>query len=158
MALRFKHSASELVDAALDRVSKPVDDPSVHSPFFCFQEMVQSLGLQPQPLSANAVFRHTPAQNMRRFDLQKEALLSALGHEACYHKLELGWQHTQPWDRFFMFTKDFREYNESRMAAEDPKEHLWNTSKSFIDYTWYVTASDWMGALDFLDYEKREGS
>ena len=41
------------------------------------------------------------------------------------------------------------------MTAEYPKAHLWNTSKSFIDYTWCVTAGDWMGAVEALDYEER---
>ena len=147
-ALRLKHSASKPVDDAGDGAAKPVDDPPVHS---CLKEMVQSLGLEPQPVSASAVFRHTPAQNIRCVDLQKKALLSALGHDGFFHKLELGWQHTQPWDRFFMFNKDFQAYNEKRMTAEDPKAHMWNARKSFVDYTWCVTASDWMAKLVWLD-------
>ena len=141
LALRLKHSLA-------DSAQKPVDDPPVHS---CLKEMVQSLGLEPQPVSASAVFRHTPAQNIRCVDLQKKALLSALGHDGFFHKLELGWQHTQPWDHFFMFNKDFRAYNEKRMTAEDPKAHMWNAHKSFVDYTWCVTASDWMAKLVELD-------
>ena len=97
------------------------------------------------------MFRHTPAQNICRVDLQKKALLGALGHDGFFHKLELGWQHTQPWDRFFMFNKDFQAYNEKRMTAEDPKAHMWSARKSFVDYTWCVTASDWMAKLVWLD-------
>ena len=50
-----------------------------------------------------------------------------------------------------MFNKDFRAYNEKRMTAEDPKAHMWNARKSFVDYTWCVTASDWMAKLVLLD-------
>ena len=141
VALRLKHTLA-------DSAPKTVDDPPARS---FLKEMVQSLGLEPQPVPASAVFRHTPAQNIRCVDLQKKALLSALGHDGFFHKLELGWQHTQPWDRFFMFNKDFRAYNEKRMTAEDPKAHMWNAHKSFVDYTWCVTASDWMAKLVVLD-------
>ena len=141
LALRLKHSLA-------DSAPKPVDDPPAHS---CLKEMVQSLGLQPRPVPASTVFRHTPAQNIRRVDLQKQALVRVLGHDAFFHKLELGWKHTQPWNRFFMFNQDFRAYNEKRMTAEDPKAYMWNARKSFVDYTWCVTASDWMEKLEFLE-------
>jgi len=141
VALRLKHTLA-------DSAAKPVDDLPTHS---FLKEMVQSLGLEPQPVPASAVFRHTPARNIHRVDLQKKALLSALGHDGFFHKLDLGWQHTQPWDRFFMFYKDFRAYNEKRMTAEDPKAHMWNARKSFVDYTWCVTAADWMAKLVCLD-------
>ena len=59
LALRLKHTLA-------DSAAKPVDDPPVHS---CLKEMVQALGLEPQPVSASAVFRHTPAQNIRGVDL-----------------------------------------------------------------------------------------
>ena len=54
-----------------------------------------------------------------------------------------------------MFRKDFRAYNEKLMTAEDPNAHMWNAHKSFIDYTWCVTASDWIAKLSGLDYEER---
>jgi len=95
-----------------------------------------------------------PAQNIRRVDLQKQALLNALGHDGFFNESKLGWQHTQPWDHFFMFDKDVRAYNEKRMTAEDPRAHMWNARKSFIDYTWCVTAGDWMAKLSGLERDQ----
>ena len=114
-----KHLPLKLVDK--NSTIKLGDDPSAH---VILKEMVQSLGLEPQPVSASAVFRHTPAKNILSVDLQKRTLERAFGHKGFFQVLELGWESTQPWDRFFMFTKHFQEYNESRMAAEDPKAHL----------------------------------
>ena len=143
-------NAAKLVDEG--NAVKLVDDPSAR---VVLKELLQSLGLEPQPVSASTVFRHTPAKNILSEELQKRTLESAFGHKGFFQVLELGWESTQPWDRFFMFTKHFQKYNESRMAAEDPKAHLWNTSKSFVDYTWCATASDWMGALGSLDSEEQ---
>ena len=62
MALRRTHTHA-------NSAAKPVDDVPVHS---FLKEMVQSLGLLPQPVSASAVFRHTPAKNVCCVDLQKK--------------------------------------------------------------------------------------
>ena len=59
VALRRNHTLA-------DSAAKPVGDSSQHA---FLKEMVQSLGLEPQPVSASAVFRHTPAQNIRCVDL-----------------------------------------------------------------------------------------
>jgi len=64
-----------------------------------------------------------------------------------YEPLELCYQASKPWGRFFVFHKDFVDYNRAGMRAEDPTAHKWSASKLWIDYTPFVHANDWTQAL-----------
>jgi len=74
----------------------------------------------------------------------QEAVLRKFG---AYEPLELCYQATKPWGRFFIFDKDFVAYNSAGMRAEDATAHKWSASKLWIDYTPFVKALDWTEAL-----------
>ena len=64
-----------------------------------------------------------------------------------YEPLELCYQASKPWERFFIFDKDFVAYNRAGMRAEDPCADKWSESKLWIDYTPHVSTEDWTRAL-----------
>jgi hypothetical protein len=74
----------------------------------------------------------------------QEAVLRKFG---AYEPLELCYQASKPWGRFFIFDKDFVAYNRAGMRAEDPCADKWSASKLWIDYTPHVSAQDWTRAL-----------
>ena len=74
----------------------------------------------------------------------QEAVLRKFG---AYEPLELCYQASKPWGRFFIFDTDFVAYNRAGMRAEDPAAHKWSASKLWIDYTPFVKRLDWMEAL-----------
>ena len=74
----------------------------------------------------------------------QEAVLRKFG---AYEPLELCYQATKPWGRFFIFDKDFAAYNRAGMRAADPNAHKWSSSKLWIDYTPHVSVQDWAMAL-----------
>ena len=61
------------------------------------------------------VFFHTPAKSM----LQERAQEAVLRKCGAYQPLELCYQASKPWGRFFIFDKDFVAYNRAGMQAED---------------------------------------
>ena len=96
-----------------------------------------------RPVDGRDVFSHTPAKSM----LQERAQEAVLRKCGAYEPLELCYEATKPWGRFFIFDKDFVAYNRAGMRAEDPTAHKWSASKSWIDYTPFVHALDWTEAL-----------
>ena len=105
--------------------------------------ILQALGLHARPVEGRAVFFHTPAKSILKESLQ-EAVLRKFG---AYEPLELCYEASKPWGRFFIFDKDFVAYNRAGMRAEDPTAHKWSASKLWIDYTPFVKALDWTEAL-----------
>jgi len=91
------------------------------------------------PVAGRHVFSHTPAKSM----LQERAQEAVLRKFGPYKPLELCYQASKPWGRFFICDKDFVAYNRAGMRAEDPTAHKWSASKLWIDYTPFVKALDW---------------
>ena len=104
---------------------------------------LRGLGLHMRPMDGRDVFSHTPAKSI----LQERAQEAVLRKVGAYEPLELCYQATKPWGRFFIFDKDFVAYNRAGMRAEDPSAHKWSASKLWIDYTPFVKALDWTQAL-----------
>ena len=93
-------------------------------------------------MAAEQVFRHSPSKTISTHPEQKQ-VLEKFG---VYKALKL-WQDQEGWGRFFMFDKDFVNFNRRRMRAEDPNAHKWRESKAWINYTEHVGADDWANAL-----------
>ena len=108
-----------------------------------WSKTLQMLSLHIRPVDGRDVFFHTPAKSMLQ-ECAQEAVLRKCG---AYQPLELCYQASKPWGRFFIFDKDFVAYNRAGMRAEDPNAHKWSASKLCIDYTPYVSAADWTHAL-----------
>ena len=108
-----------------------------------FFSKLPALALHMKPVEGKAVYFHTPAKSIFKESLQ-EAVLRKFG---AYEPLELCYQASKPWGRFFIFDKDFVAYNRAGMRAEDPTAHKWSASKLWIDYTPFVHALDWTEAL-----------
>ncbi len=104
---------------------------------------LHALGLHVRPVEGKDVFSYTSAKSILKESLQ-EAVLRKFG---AYEPLQLCYQATKPWKRFFIFDKDFVAYDRTGMRAEDPNAHKWSASKLWIDYTPYVNAIDWTQAL-----------
>jgi len=64
-----------------------------------------------------------------------------------YKSLKL-WEDRTNWGRFFVFRKDFVDFNRSGMRAEDPNAHKWRESKVWINYTEHVSSDDWANAFN----------
>jgi hypothetical protein len=79
--------------------------------------------------------------------LQERAQEAVLRKFGAYEPLELCYQASKPWGRYFIFGKDFVAYNRAGMRAEDPTADKWSASKLWIDYTPFVKALDWTEAL-----------
>ena len=109
----------------------------------CWLARLRALGLHMRPVDGRDVFSHTPAKSI----LKERAQEVALRKVGAYEPLELCYQATKPWGRFFFFDKDLVAYNRAGMRAEDPTAHKWSASKLCIDYTPFVTAQDWTKAL-----------
>ena len=104
---------------------------------------LRTMNLHIKPIEGKLVFAHAPSKSILKESLQEEAL-RRLG---VFEPLHLWSEATKPWDRFFMFDRDFVAYNHAGMRAEDPNAHKWNASKLWIDYTPYVSSKDWTKAL-----------
>ena len=81
--------------------------------------ILQALGLHMRPVDGRDVFFHTPAKSMLQ-ERSQEAVLRKFG---VYEPLELCYQASKPWGRFFIFDRDFVSYNRAGMQAEDPNAH-----------------------------------
>ena len=105
--------------------------------------ILRRLALHIRPVDGRDVFFHAPAKSMLQ-ECAQEAVLRKCG---AYQPLELCYQASKPWGRFFIFDKDFVAYNRAGMRAEDPSAHKWSASKLWIDYTPHVSTQDWTRAL-----------
>ena len=99
--------------------------------------------LQVKAVEGDDVFSHTPSKSILKEDLQRQVLRKFGVYKSHYTFCDV----TKPWDRFFMFDRDFVAYNRAGMRAEDPNAHKWSASKLWIDYTPYVSSKDWTKAL-----------
>lgn len=104
---------------------------------------LRALRLHMRPVDGRDVFSHTSAKSMLQ-ERSQEAVLRKFG---AYEPLELCYQASKPWGRFFIFDKDFVAYNRAGMRAEDPSADKWSASKLWIEYTPFVKALDWTEAL-----------
>jgi hypothetical protein len=104
---------------------------------------LRELGLDVRPVDAEQVFRHTPSKTITAQDEQKR-MLEKFG---AYKALKL-WNDQTNCERFFIFSKDFVEFNRSGMRAEDPNAQKWRESKVWINYTEHVSSDDWGNALN----------
>ena len=109
----------------------------------CWLARLRALGLHMRPVDGRDVFSHTPAKSI----LKERAQEVALRKFGAYEPLELCYQATKPWGRFFFFDRDLVAYNRAGMRAEDPTAHKWSAFKLWIDYTPFVKALDWTEAL-----------
>ena len=101
------------------------------------------MNLHIKPVEGKLVFAHAPSKSILNRSLQEE-VLRTLG---VFEPLHLWSEATQPWDRFFMFERDFVAYNQAGMRAEDPNAHKWNASNLWIDSTLHVSTQEWTKAL-----------
>ena len=108
-----------------------------------FLSKLHALGLHIKPVEGRTVFFHTPAKSVLQ-ERQQEAVLRKYG---AYQPLDLCYEASKPWERFFVSNKEFAAYNRAGMRAEDPTAHKWSASKLCIDYTPFVHALDWTEAL-----------
>ena len=80
--------------------------------------ILQALALHMRPVDGRDVFFHTPAKSM----LQERAQEAVLRKFGAYEPWELCYQASKPWERFFIFGKDFVAYNRAGMRAGDPPQ------------------------------------
>ena len=83
------------------------------------------MNLHIKPVDGKLVFAHAPSKSILKRS-QQEEVLRKLG---VVEPLHLWSDATKPWDRFFMFERNFVEYNQAGMRAGDPNARKWNASK-----------------------------
>ena len=121
------HPKEEFVDAirhkkrlqALRRqassVAQPAPDADAASRW---RGTLRELRLDVIPVEAEHVFRHTPSKTISAQNDQKQ-VLEKFG---AYKPLKL-WNDPTIWEKFFVFNKDFVDFNRSGMREEDPNAH-----------------------------------
>ena len=90
-----------------------------------FFSKLHALGLHIKPVEGRTVFFHTPAKSVLQ-ERQQEAVLRKYG---AYQPLDLCYEASKPWERFFVSNKEFAAYNRAGMRAEDPTAYKWSASK-----------------------------
>ena len=137
-AIRHKKRLQALRHQA-SSVAQPAPDADAASRW---RGTLRELRLDARPVEAEHVFRHTPSKTISAQNDQKQ-VLEKFG---AYKPLKL-WNDPTNWEKFFVFNKDFVDFNRSGMRAEDPNAHKWRESKVWVDYTELVSSDDWANAL-----------